>query len=259
MKIAACDFDGTLCRRGGVSREDLDAISLWRAAGNLFGLATGRDLNLSRVEIDKWGIEIDFLVCNTGASIYDGDLNLVHLTALPHGSTPGLIDHPMSRRSRYCLLSRAGQSYIINQSKESWLTGLGLPLTPIEAEAARALSGLAQFGLEFDSHKEARLAAEAYNRDLAPAVRAQQSGTCVDLIAAGIDKGEGLALMIELMDLKPEAVLAIGDSENDLAMFRRYEGYAVASAPEDIQAEAGAVVESPAEMLRLGGLRPAGK
>ena len=32
MKIAACDFDGTLYRDGAVSADDLAAIAAWRAA-----------------------------------------------------------------------------------------------------------------------------------------------------------------------------------------------------------------------------------
>ena len=38
MKIAACDFDGTLFRDGVVSEADLEAIADWRRSGNAFGL-----------------------------------------------------------------------------------------------------------------------------------------------------------------------------------------------------------------------------
>ena len=68
MKLAACDYDGTLFRRGQVSREDLEAITAWREAGHLFGLATGRDFNLTRTEIEHYSIPFDFIICNTGAS-----------------------------------------------------------------------------------------------------------------------------------------------------------------------------------------------
>ena len=42
MKIAACDFDGTLFRDGVVSEADLEAIADWRRSGNAFGIVTGR-------------------------------------------------------------------------------------------------------------------------------------------------------------------------------------------------------------------------
>ena len=45
MKIAACDFDGTLFRDGVVSEADLEAIADWRRSGNAFGIVTGRGRN----------------------------------------------------------------------------------------------------------------------------------------------------------------------------------------------------------------------
>ena len=43
MKIIASDFDGTL-NYHGISAEDTAAIAKFRAAGNKFGIVTGRDL-----------------------------------------------------------------------------------------------------------------------------------------------------------------------------------------------------------------------
>ena len=42
MYILASDFDGTL-NHGGISQRSRDAIAAFRAAGNLFGIVTGRD------------------------------------------------------------------------------------------------------------------------------------------------------------------------------------------------------------------------
>ena len=41
MKILASDYDGTL-NYNGFDSQKLDAIARWRAAGNLFGLVSGR-------------------------------------------------------------------------------------------------------------------------------------------------------------------------------------------------------------------------
>ena len=49
MKIAATDFDGTLCPIGEpIPEENIRAIKAWQAAGNKFGIATGRGLSLIR-------------------------------------------------------------------------------------------------------------------------------------------------------------------------------------------------------------------
>ena len=249
MKIAASDYDGTLFRRGEVSREDLEAISAWREKGHLFGLATGRDLNLTRTEIEGRNIPCDFTVCNTGAGIYDAEFRPIHQTALPPAAAGEALNHPAVKSSRYCLFSRAGHTYIIRQATESWLTGLGLPLVGITEDEARALSGLTQIGLEYGTTEEARLNSAALTRDFGHIMYAQQSGICVDIIAAGVSKAEGLALYIELNGLAPEDVLTVGDSENDLSMLTRYHGYAMTDSPPEVLRAAAHTTDSPAAML----------
>ena len=250
MKLAASDYDGTLFRRGQVSREDLAAIAAWRSRGHLFGLATGRDLNLIRDEISERQIPYDFLICDTGAGLYGPDLTPIHLAALPPQAAPLVMDHPATAGSLYRLFSRYGKTYLDLRSSRSWLTGLGLPLIPIEPEEARKMTGLQQIGLEFSSPAEAQACAEALNRDF-NGLYAQQSSFCVDIIAAGCSKGAGLKLLLELKGWRPEAVLTVGDSENDLSMFDFWPqgAYVMADATDQVRARAHKVVESPAAML----------
>lgn len=245
----ASDYDGTLFRRGEVSREDLEAIAAWRERGHLFGLATGRDLNMTRGEIVKRKIPVDFVICNTGASIYEPDFTPVHLCALPPSAADEVLDHPASRASRYCLFSRAGKTYINKWSSDSWLAGLGLSIIEIEEPEARRMSGLLQIGLEYDTADEARKVAARFNQDFGRYMKAHHSGICVDLVAAGVDKGQALALLIELKGWEPEEVLTIGDSENDLSMLTRYHGFAIENSPDAVIRAARAIVPSPSRAM----------
>lgn len=52
-------------------------------------------------------------------------------------------------------------------------------------------------------------------------------GANLELVARGVDKGSGLALVAERLDASPRCILALGDDENDAAMFR-YAGFPVA-------------------------------
>lgn len=249
MKLAACDYDGTLFRRGQVSREDLEAITAWREAGHLFGLATGRDFNLTRTEIEHYSIPFDFIICNTGASGYDGNFTPIFQFVLPPMAVNAVLDHPATQKSRYFLLSRANLTYIYNRSAKSWLTGLGMPLEYIGEDRARSMKAVMQIGLEFDEPEIAAEMAVLYNLDLGPALHAQQSGICVDLVTGGLTKAEGIDLYLEFQALTPELVLAFGDSENDLSMFEKYQGYAMSESPDEVKAAAVKVVDSPAQAL----------
>ena len=46
MKIAASDYDGTLFRNEVIAKADVEGIRRWRAAGNKFGVVTGRDYGM---------------------------------------------------------------------------------------------------------------------------------------------------------------------------------------------------------------------
>jgi hydroxymethylpyrimidine pyrophosphatase-like HAD family hydrolase len=59
----------------------------------------------------------------------------------------------------------------------------------------------------------------------------------VEATAAGVDKGSGLRKLCEIMDIDPQRVLAIGDSENDIPMLRAAGfGVAMGNATESLKA-----------------------
>lgn len=70
------------------------------------------------------------------------------------------------------------------------------------------------------------------------------TGYAFHLKTPGVEKGEGLAAVAELLDIPIGAFVAIGDSENDVSMFEAAgESYAVANADERAKAAAETVVE----------------
>ena len=81
MIIIASDYDGTL-NHHGVSDGDKEAIKKFREAGNKFGIVTGRDLEMATwviYDLEKIGVEIDFVICCTGGIIlsFDGEIKSV--------------------------------------------------------------------------------------------------------------------------------------------------------------------------------------
>ena len=94
MKIAACDFDGTLFRDGVVSEADLEAIADWRRSGNAFGIVTGRGRNTLLRDVKRFSIPYDFLICNNGAMICDEQAQDVYCAVLPEPVRAEIMDHP---------------------------------------------------------------------------------------------------------------------------------------------------------------------
>ena len=61
MKLIGSDFDGTL-NHGGIDEEKLQAIRHWRAAGNKFGVVSGRGPDFVKELKEKLGDQFDFLI-----------------------------------------------------------------------------------------------------------------------------------------------------------------------------------------------------
>ncbi|MDR3166921.1 MAG: Cof-type HAD-IIB family hydrolase [Treponema sp.] len=72
--------------------------------------------------------------------------------------------------------------------------------------------------------------------------------TFLELMAAGVSKGHGLALALEHRGLVPEGVIALGDEENDLPLFE-VAGFSVApaNAKDKVREAADRVIGSNAE------------
>jgi hydroxymethylpyrimidine pyrophosphatase-like HAD family hydrolase len=73
MKIGASDYDGTLFRQRTIAAEDVEGIRSWRAAGNKFGVVSGRDYGMLMPQLKHYGIESDYAVCNNGGIIFRAD------------------------------------------------------------------------------------------------------------------------------------------------------------------------------------------
>jgi len=60
--LFASDYDGTIRRDGQVTKEDLAQISAFQAKGNIFGIVTGRAIDMIAGELKHYGIAFDFII-----------------------------------------------------------------------------------------------------------------------------------------------------------------------------------------------------
>lgn len=77
MFVLVSDYDGTFKTRIHDLKINIREIKKFRERGNIFAIATGRPFSSIEKEINKHGIELDFLACNDGAAIFDDKLNQV--------------------------------------------------------------------------------------------------------------------------------------------------------------------------------------
>ena len=239
MKLLGSDYDGTLRYGTDVMEEDIEAIRRWRDAGNLFAIVTGRSGESIRNEMEKYGLECDYLVCNNGGFVFQGDERLYEnymdtLTAVDViyalKETPGvcsiMVNDGMTRHKIEVDNGLEDHRYADKKPDLSEEEVLSLP------KYGQIVASC------MDDDKAIELA-EMINHFFGDQLQAFPNNTCVDVVAKGVNKGEGLIFAAAYAGLDEDDVYVIGDSYNDLPMIEAVPNSAVmAIAPEDLQQQA---------------------
>ena len=254
FKVAASDFDGTLYRDEEFLAEDLSAISDWRAAGNKFGIVTGRCRTMIVPLLTKHGVETDFLICDNGAIIFDGAGRILFETELPKAILFELMAEPFVQRSLHFAFETADAVSCANVKPESWVMRENqrwkFPIDIIEPAQIERLGKINQFALLFETPDEALAATNTLNDKFGERIHAQKNTYSVDIVAAGIDKAQGVGNLLRIMNWSAAAVHVIGDESNDLPMIRRFGGCTVSTAKAFVKREATTIFNSVGNMMK---------
>ena len=106
MKLAATDFDGTFApHRQLVPASNIEAVAKWQAAGNKFGICTGRGMSLIEFELRKYpALHPDYLVCNNGAVIVNDKREFLSSLCFAETLVKGMLRLPLIRQTDQTLL-----------------------------------------------------------------------------------------------------------------------------------------------------------
>lgn len=244
-RILFSDFDGTLYVNATVSDEDREALRRWRAAGNLFALASGRQFSALKEHLAQEGVEWDYLICLNGAEAYDHNDQLLFETPIDIALLPRLYRTLVQDDgwANVCYGSRADRIRTENCSNLN-------PDHPHYPESHLvSFEKFTQICTAMQNESKAAAVKERVLERFGNFVCAELNGRCLDVNARGVSKSSGIAKLIERIGLDEDCVYTIGDNFNDLCMLTDYNGYAVAHAPEAVRAQTGHIVKSVAELI----------
>ena len=250
MKIAASDFDGTLYVEGkGVTAADISSIRRWRAAGNKFGIVTGRGLSFILAGVEPYDIPYDFLVCTNGAVVFDGDGQMLSARRLDSSVLDELMEDPLVDASHYVLFFRLQDALIYWRQKGLHPELAHAPLREIDSPSPRGIVDITQVSLAFGSREDAERAARILQKKFAGRLYVSTNRIYIDIIAAGVDKSVGLRQLQAHMQWEKHPLLVVGDDTNDLPMLHAFHGYTIQRARPVIQQQAAQVYASVGDML----------
>ena len=255
MKLLALDIDGTLITKEHVLTEGVRSALLraQRDYDTRIILASGRPTPAlgalaEALQIADYG---GYLMPFNGGKILEaGSKRLLSAQLLDADLIPQLYhlvqEHGvniLTYTEEHILTEREDDPYA---EKEVVITGMPLKRVPsfIEAATESLPKCLAVGPLEKLIPLEA-----AVKEQLGTRVGAfRSSDYFLELVPLGVNKGNALARLLDVLGMTPQDLIAIGDNYNDLEMIELAgTGVAMGNAPEDIQRRADFVTRSNAE------------
>ena len=245
-RLVALDLDGTVVRYAQFDDEPTArvraAVDAVRAAGVPVIVATGRSVWGALPTAAALGLDGIELVCSNGAVVYDGRARtILHEVTI----NPGPAALALAERA-----PTAG--FAVERGADGWLHTAGFVrdfpgpfLAEVELAELLTVPTPRLVGRldDFTPEEAAGIAAAAlsgaeYTWDIG-------YSSWIDVMAPGVSKASGVALVAADLGIAASDVLAIGDGSNDVELFA-WVGHAIAmgQAPESVQAAAHAVTES---------------
>ena len=246
IKIIATDMDGTLLDPKG----QLDLTRLEKILDRLdqrgvrFVIATGNEVHRMRQLLKHLADRVVLVVAN-GARIFEND-QLIQVQTWNDAMVDRALGHFKGRECQDQFVVTAMNGGFVKEG--TVFTELDKFMTP---EMIEKLYQRMQFVDEFDSNlfggvlkmsmvvgeERSDSVLQEINELFDGHVRAVSSGYgCIDILQDGIHKAWGLEELLKRWDLKPEQIMAFGDSENDIEMLELAEiSYAMENAEETVK------------------------
>ena len=246
MKILACDYDGTLNVGGTVSKENIEAIQKWRAAGNLFGMVSGRYLRYLREFMEKDSVPYDFLIGNNGAVISDENGRASESIGISLQTVERLLAMIRTTYPNHISVSFDEGSVVIIPESRVRLQGGALI---IDGNRITEVTQLHANFLVDDKAVALRDACVEAFGDEVQCIMPSPFG--IDYISTRAGKAVGIRRLLELRGMQPEIILTVGDGDNDLAMLEAPDfcGYAMQNSMPVVLERVSRTTESVAALI----------
>lgn len=244
MKLIASDYDGTF-NHGGIDSDRRQAVADWQAAGNRFGIVSGRSIGFLPPTLEKDGVRCDFFIANNGAVIADGSGKILDERRCAGSLAAPLLSALFALGCPWANVITAFPCMVhptLSEPKAGQYT--------VDIAEAGKIPYFNQINTILPTFDEAARVTEAIRLQFGEWLNPLQNGICIDIVPAGVDKADGIRRLLRLWEMEEKDVIAVGDNINDAAMIAAFSAYAVENAVDSIKALAGRTTPNVTELIR---------
>ena len=234
MKLLVSDYDMTLAFNRIVDTKVINAIKKWREKGNIFAIATGRNKFSILEQTNNNNIEFDYIIANNGALIIDSNTNLILKEEIDKNNAIEVINFLYNNYEGSVEISNDNEilSVIPRKGEHNLPFKVDRKITIEEAQNIKSITQINK--ISPDVNKTEIIQDEINNKF--NTVIAYGNITAIDIVRANISKATGIQNLENILkDKNIEKIIVAGDSNNDIDMIKKYDGYVQINARENIK------------------------
>ncbi|MDL2292714.1 HAD family hydrolase [Acholeplasma sp. OttesenSCG-928-E16] len=229
MKLIVTDFDLTLFRNYKELNQTIEFIEQFREKGNKFVVATGRSLFSLKNILGKINLPFDYLILCNGALILDDKYKLI-------------------------------KSYELNKDILSFLTKkyehnkVRIEYTGEDMESTNLSDMDKIFKMKIKSDDLALIdkikndIQKKYTKDVNAFLIPVEKGGLIDIVSFSTNKATAVSFILKNENCN--MVYVIGDSENDVDMIKRFNGFAINTAKKEALSASTKVYDSVIDLIK---------
>ncbi len=228
-KLVAIDCDNTLIKHDGEMHPDnIKAINMILEKGIKVVIATGRNDILVKDYMDEVGFKEEIVIGCNGASIRDlKDNSIIQLNYIPKDTMKKIIDICLKNhiKAKMFTLTESYSTSEDNMGDElkeilTYTKQLSLSLEYKFEKDIESLIDKKEFlkVVILEDDREKLLNIQNQFKALEDINAVISARNCLDIMKKGVSKGNALKDYSNMLGIKQEEIVAIGDSENDLEM-----------------------------------------
>lgn len=228
MKVLVSDYDDTFY----ISDEDIENNRKWvdvfRKNNNKFIIATGRSYMDFKNEVYKYNFAYDYVILNHGATVMDNEDNIL-MNFVINNDISNLIGNILKEKA----------------IKSSFCTSL------LASRVSLEHGELTKINVMYYSSDDANYVAKRIIAMYDNYINLYWiSPVSFEIVSKGVGKDKVLTLLLEIEKMSDSDVYVVGDGHSDIEMIKKYKGYSMILACEEVKQVARGQVRTVSELIQ---------